>query len=78
MNKAIISRLDKLAAKIGNLEDMQALCTMRDGKRKILDIYTAFNQMDDGEVIEMRTANANFYKFFGGLYPGKIILTSRF
>ena len=75
MKQSIITRLDKLSAKLGANALSDCFCTMRDGKKRIMPCFSTIEPLQSGDIIKVETADPNFYNFFGGLYP--ITLRSR-
>ena len=75
MKQSIKTRLDKLSAKIGGSGGPRCLCTMRDGKKRIMNGYTALEPRLSGDILDMKTEDPNYYNFFAGLGPEGVKIT---
>ena len=86
MRQNIKTRLDKLSAKIGAGDGPRCLCTMKNGRKKIINGYTIIgNRVQDPDhfippdIVDIKTDDPNFYYFFGNLIASdcKITLVPR-
>lgn len=69
-----MNRLDKLAEKIGTGDGPRCLCTMKDGRKTIMNGYSIIGtkvQNTDSfilpDIIDIKTDDQNFYFFFGDI-----------
>lgn len=70
MKQGILTRLDKLAVKIGASDGPRCLCTMKDGRKKIMNGYSIIGYPGDfipPDIVDIKTDDPNFYNFFGNL-----------
>ena len=74
MKQGILTRLDKLKVKIGAGDGPRCLCTMKDGKKKLMNGYTiiGYKVQHPGDfippdIVDIKTDDPNFYNFFGNL-----------